>query len=218
MTIIISYGLRWRHPTEVQNPKTQSNGKDRKVAKNWFSKYHGDSSYTVVVLQETHQHICLTCSLLSADNVFRYSNKVITKLPDIFRFIAVFCYYRQRNIQRFCPINHREREIQTLLCLAHCHHFWIRNKLLAHFHKWKRKPTAGATAWLSQESVYQWMDFLIVATAWGPIPISSYWLWQCTEMLLHSVISVSSLLSPCMCLSASLPVLDYDFFGKKNTL
>lgn len=118
--------------------------------------------------------------LLSADNVFRYSNKVITKLPDISRFIAVFSYYRQRNIQRFCLINHSERAMQTLLCLGHWYHFWIRNKLLAHFHKWKRNTTAGASAWLSQESVYQWMDFLSVAATWGSIPISSYWFWQCT--------------------------------------
>lgn len=115
--------------------------------------------------------VCLTCFLLSSPlfsspNVFRYSNKVITKLPDISRFIAVFSYYRQRNIQRFCPINHIVRAMQTLLCLAHCCHFWIRNKLLVHFHKWKRKTTAGATAWLSQGSVYQWMEFLGVAATW----------------------------------------------------
>lgn len=38
--------------------------------------------------------------------IFGYSNKVITKLPDTSRFIAVFSYYRHRNIQRFRPINH----------------------------------------------------------------------------------------------------------------
>lgn len=77
--------------------------------------------------------------LLSSYNVFRYSNKVIPKLPDIPRFIAVFSYYCQRNIQRFHLINHIERAAQTLLCLAHCYHFWIRNKLLPHFHKWNEK-------------------------------------------------------------------------------
>lgn len=118
--------------------------------------------------------------LLSSPNVFRYSNKVITKLPDICRFITVFCYYCQRNIQRL--INHIERAMQTLLCLAHCYHFWIRNKLLAQFCKWEKlEATTGVTAWLSQESVYQWMDFLSVAATWGSILISSYWFWQSTS-------------------------------------
>lgn len=149
-------------------------------------QYSSNVTSNCAITHWTPTILCLTCFLLSPfssqqiGNVFRYFNKAITKLPDISRFIAVFSYYRQRDIQRFCPINHSERAMQTLLCLAHCYHFWIRNKLLAHFHKWKRNTTGGATAWLSQESVYQWMDFLSVAATWGSILISSYWFWQCT--------------------------------------
>lgn len=95
------------------------------ITETLFSVQCGDTValQAVVQLLTEHQQICLTCfllsfPLLSTDNVFRYSNKVITKLPDISRFIAVFSYYRQRNTQRFCPINHSERAMQTLLCLA----------------------------------------------------------------------------------------------------
>lgn len=80
----------------------------------------------------------------TADNVFRYSNKAITKLPDMSRFMAVFSYYQKKKaggrggIKTAIPSHKSQREtIQTWPRLAHCHHFWSPNKLRAHFPKWK---------------------------------------------------------------------------------
>ncbi len=97
---------------------------------------------------------------------------MITKLPDIFRFIAVFSYYLQRNIGKCCSINHFEREMLGLLfsfffrvcvcvyvCLFPLRLFFSRlgNKLQPHsrrmemkrcqFGPWGERPSTSTRRW-----------------------------------------------------------------------
>lgn len=124
---------------------------------------------------------------------------MITKLPDIFRFIAVFSYYRQRNIGKCCSINHSEREMLGLLFF--CVFFFLQlffsrlgNKLQPHFRRMEMKSwRLGPWGARPPMSTRRWRNFPKRSrNVLGSILINAHWLWRLLFGLLEFTIFVLS--------------------------